>query len=522
MKRKDIVKAFNPDIDDKSLQLIDELSMSEINAINSRKMLHELENYIIDNMSIIKNRIEDVNIKINTALFGNKKFINESYAFEVPLNENYFLDPKRVQFKENILTTKMSQDGTQNKHDLNIMNITSKRKTDFKLLGNTLYIEKNTEHSYQELEIHIPKHVLSGYLYIKFNKYDNISVLDKFGREITDKSITNEIHQVISKDTQSIILRFHNNKDKSFVLESFYVTEENFSLVSEVETKPIRIGHHLSQIGINTCDNYSDENINISYKISINGGAYKEIRPLNKQKNLELKSILSVDTEEHYYELSDYSLVHDEMLFHVDSITLPDINIIRAFNYKLGVDEGLVRGRTIYFRSLGESTLTLHKGDELELNGTKIVAPEDNFKITLNPGFNTIVAKSHLLRESENLLFKTDIKISEDYKTMSYTNTLDNKQYNKLIDFNPNKKNQNSLIYQLITQGEIYLEPVSASKKYVNNTLYITKESRLKNLHIFVKSKVLRVDTVQLKIKLESSNKNNPAYISSLFIRGTQ
>lgn len=520
MNKKEIIKVFNPGLDEKSLDLVDKLSISELNSMKGLELLHNLEEYIIKGTASIKNRIEEVNIKINTALFGNKKFINESYAFEIPLNEKYFINPEKVQFKDNILTTKLSQDGTKKKTELSTLNITSRRNTDFKLIDKVLTIEKNEEHSYQELEIHVPKNITSGYLYIEFDKYDNISVLNKFGRELVDKTITNKINQIINKDSQSIVLRFHTNRNKSFIIKNFYITEESFSLVSEIETKPINIGYRLSQIGINTCDNYSDSSINIEYQVSVNGQEYKKIRPLNKQKNLDLNSILTVDTEEHYYELKDYSIIHNEMLFHTTAFEVPDINIIRGFNFKLGVDEGLVRGRDIHLKTYKDEYIILHKDDNIILNGQPITVPEDNYKLKLNKGFNTLSIPSSLLKETENFMNKSNIRISSDFSTMTYINTLDGLEYNKLIDFNPNVKDKNSLIYQLVTKGDIFLEPVKAEKKSVNNVLYIKKENRLKNIHLFVKNKSLRVNTIQLKIKLEATNKNNPAYISSLTIRG--
>ena len=509
MKKKNIIKAFTS-LDPQSLELVDKLATSEENAIKGYNNVHELESFILEGMTRIKNKAEELTIKVNTALFGNKKFINESYAFEIPLKEEYFNTPERVSFKDNILTTRVIQDGTKSKMELSPLNLTSRRNTDFRFVGNTLYLKKNEEHSYQELEIRIPKDT-SGYLYLEFNRYDNISILDRYGRELVDKTITNKIHHVVTRDTGSVILRFHTNMDKSFLINHFYITKENFSRMSEVETKPIRIGYNLSQIGINTCDNYSESNID--YHISINGGEYQRIRPLNKQKNLNLESILSVDRKEHYYHLREYAFHNDKMLFSTNTLEAPDVTITRAFNFKLGVDEGLVRGRTMYVALRESYDLIVHKDDTLKVNGVTIVAPKDNYTITLNKGFNTIEGD---IRDVENFLGKSEISISDNI--LSYTQG--GKKYNKLIDFNPNLKEKNSLIYQLITKGDIFLEPIEAKKYHVNNVLFIEKENLLKQLHLFVKNNVLKVDTIQLKIKLEAEN--NPAYISSLTVRGTK
>lgn len=522
MNKRNIVKAFNPSLDKYNLALINEMSLSENNSFRGKELVSSIEKLIIDKTADLKNKLEVLSIKTNSALFGSKKFINESYAFEIPLTKDYFLHPERAEFKDNILTTKLSTDGSTDKIHLNVAHLTSRRGTDFKLVGNTLSIEKNPVHNYQEIEVHIPKEIISGYLHLNLDKYDNISVLDRYGRELVDKHITKEITHVVTNETKSLVFRFHTNKTKSFNILDLHITKENFSLYTEIETKPIRIGHTLSQLAINTCDNYSDNNINIQYHMSINGEEYKEIRPLNKQKNLHLNSILSVDTNESYYHLTEYTTVHNKMLFVTDDIPSTDMHIKRAFKYKLGVDEGLIRGRVIHLYAEKDAPIILHKDDSITVNDKLIVASKDNTEIILKKGFNSISVKESLLKEQENLLNKTNIKISEDYKSISYTNTIDGKTYTKLIDFNPNTKDKNSLAYQLITLGDIYLEPITAIKVSVNNTLYIEKDSLLDGIHLFIKNRLLRVDTVQLKMKLESTSKSNPAYISSLTIRGTQ
>lgn len=71
MNKREIVKAFNPTLDEKSLDLVEKLSISELNTLKGLDLLHSLEKYIIDGTASIKNRIEELNTKINTSLFGN-------------------------------------------------------------------------------------------------------------------------------------------------------------------------------------------------------------------------------------------------------------------------------------------------------------------------------------------------------------------------------------------------------------------------------------------------------------------
>ena len=140
-------------------------------------------------INILKDKLEKCSIEVNTALFGDKKFINESYAYEIPIQKEYFENNENVKFEDNILTNTNIKSSKDKRINLSINNITSRKNTSFKFTNKTLYIEKNELHNYQEIQLHIPKNIISGLLHIQFSKYDNITLLNKFGRELVPKTI---------------------------------------------------------------------------------------------------------------------------------------------------------------------------------------------------------------------------------------------------------------------------------------------------------------------------------------------
>lgn len=454
MNRSKIISKFAPSLEPSSLQLVSVLSDIEEDNKENKKVLEGLQAYIASRLSHIKKRIEAVSIKASSALFGDRRFLNEAFAFPVKLTPALFTTP--VTIKDSILTTK-----AKGKEEVYAgkLHISSRRGTDFKIEDGKITIEKNLSHDYQELEIHLPK---PGLLQVSFDKYDSVSVTDTYGRELIDKHITKTVAE---RAESSLVLRFHTNKRKTLRMD-LKLTTSVFEALAEVETHPIPLGGvPLRQIGINTCDNYSEDYIDIQYMLSINGGAYVPIRPLNKQKNLSLPSILSIDSEETY-----------------SKELPPDTHRTRGFKYKLGEDEGLIRGRELWLLVKEDTSLDLPA--PIVIDGV-----ERSGSVPLKKGIHRIQAPA--IKDSENLLGKSALSLSGNI--LSYE--AEGKRVSKVIEYN-----KNPLYYQLITKGDIFLEEGDT--------------------HLFYKRGYLPVNNIRIKARLSSSVPSMPAYISSITIRG--
>lgn len=510
MNKSNIIEQFNSNIPKTELEVIELFDNLEYKDTNQIEYIKKLDKQIIKNFNTLKEKLEKCSIKVNTAIFGDKKFINESYAYEIPLNKEYFEDNVDIKFENNILTNNITKASKDNRKDLGIENITSKKNTLFNFKNKTLTIEKNTDYNYQEIQLNIPKTINSGIIYIEFNKYDNLSLLNKFGKEIVPKSITNFISHPISKDTESVIIRFNVNERKNLNIKSFYISENSFNLESEVFSKPIAIYQELENIGINTCDNYSDVNSDIKYEISINKGNYREIRPLNKQKNLDLNSILSVDDTITYYKLSD-SLFEDNIrLYTTDHFKNETVNILKSFEFKLGEDLGIILKEEIFIYLEKDIEVFLNDNDIIFVDNIKIENKKD---IKLKKGFHKLSVPQNTWNQTINLLKYEILKIDENLVTMK--NKEDNSVVTKVLE----DSEKNSLFLQLILKSSIFINELKEKPYYVNNKLYITKSVNADS-HIFIKYKTNYVETIQLKITLKSLSKTNPVYLSSLTIRG--
>ena len=180
MKRSEIISKFNPNLSKQDLKSIEDYSRLDQRIEKQTQRVEVLDKHITKRTNMLKQRINELGIKINSALFGSKKFINESYAFEIPIKEDYFEPNESSVFKEGILTTRSEIFKNDNQLNLNITNITSRKNTDFKFVNNNLFIEENAYYNYQELEIKLPKTLVSGFLYLEFDTYNNISVLNSW------------------------------------------------------------------------------------------------------------------------------------------------------------------------------------------------------------------------------------------------------------------------------------------------------------------------------------------------------
>ena len=512
MKISNVINKFNPDLDKNNLDLVDVFYDTYKNLRKENENISQLETLIDREFNKLKNKIKDTELKINTSLFGSKKFINEAYAYEIPLSPEYFIDPDKASFKDNILTTKIVDIKGNNKKPIRLENILSKRNTDLKIVDNIIYINKNEYFNYQEIEFRFPDNDSNGFVYIEFEKYENISILDSYGKELIPKAIINKIRYPVNRDTKSITLRFHNNIDKSIILKEAFLTQNNFELSTEIYSKKISINQTMSQIGINTCDNYSDELSDINYEISLNGNPFRPIRPLNKQKNLHLDSILTTSSIINSYKLEPNT---DSLYYDLDVLKSYDFKILNIFKYKLGEDIGLVQQELIYIYLKEDYSIILNNTDIIEIDDTTYIANKDGYEIPLTKGFYKLKVSLDLWNQPLNTL---NLKIKKADTNRIIIDSESTEQ-TRIIKFDKYSKENNSIFFQLIDKADIFLSKENIELNYINNIPTIEKEFN-DNLYVYLYYLYNEINTVQLKITLKSLNKDHPVYVSSLTVRG--
>ena len=109
MKKSLIISKFNNELDEEELESIDLFNYIEEKNKFHNSEITKLNDYIKTKLSELNNKIIETDMKINSAIFGDKKFVNESYAFDIPLEENYFINPESMTFEDGILTNKVNK-----------------------------------------------------------------------------------------------------------------------------------------------------------------------------------------------------------------------------------------------------------------------------------------------------------------------------------------------------------------------------------------------------------------------------
>lgn len=503
MKRSEIIKKFNPLLSENDLEIVENYGILSKKVETHSQKIQKIEQLISRESNNLKQKIIETGVLISTSLFGSRKFINESYAFQIPIRKEFFEDIGENIIRDSILTIGASTNTSSNKQPLSVVNMSTRKQTSFKFVDKILHIEENLYYNYQEIEIKIPSYLVSGVVYLEFDSYHNISILDKYGREVSPKEIRNSIEHPLSVETGSIILRFNNNGKKRLTIKEFFITTESYNKETTFTTKSVEINKMLSQIALSTCDNYSSENIDIDYEISVNNKSYKKIRPLNEQKNLDIYSIISTDPDMEEILLDDY--VEDG--FNLDSLVSQDFDLKQAFEYKLGEDFGILDTSDIFYVYVENSqNLNISKDMEVYIDDEKINTEEDvvfeltkgthKFKTNLESWYQ----KTNLLKEE--ILSVDDDKITVrgeegDIRTFIATD---------------------SLFYQLY-KNSIYSSKIEASVAFKNNKMIIESSSKEK-IYILVKDRYNMVETVKLRIKLKTLNSKTPPFITSLIIRG--
>ena len=516
MNKMSIIRSFNGELDETNLKIVDLFDKAECKGDYQESFIKDLDKLLTRSFNTLKERLEGCSVKINTAVFGDKKFINEAYAYEIPIEKEYFeTEDLQVKFKDNILMNESVKPSKDNKIPLDIKSIVSKKNTSFKFINKVIQLDKNEFYSYQELQINLPKETKAGLMHIEFDSFNSITVLNRYGKEIASKVITKSITQPISTGTEAIILRFNSNEKKDLNLIEFYVSENTYNLESTLYTKPIGIFQQLKEIAINTCDNYSDQNSELKYEISLNSGEFREIRPLNKQKNLDINSVISVDETLTYSKLEQAIYTEDLRLYTTDHLKNQEVNLIKSFEFKLGDDLGLITTEEFYIDLKSDISLTLKVGEILYYDDTKFESILNNTTLNLKKGFHKLKISSGLFNQEVNMLRYELLEVNEN--TLKLRSTTDSKIVYRVRE--PEQVVKTSIFLQLVFKADFYVNSLNEKPYYINDKLYFTKSSN-NDAHVFFKYKTNFINTAQLKITMKSRDKISPVYISSLTLRG--
>lgn len=357
-----------------------------------------------------------------------------------------------------------------------------------------------------------------AYVYTIYTSNDSINY-----NRITDRILTNSLNESIGETNDRyvrIVIELDKNSDYvsgryiyNVEISSFHIAVKRYSTPTEYVTGDIPIRATGEFVAIDTCDNYQSKNVDMHYQISINGGAYKDIKPLRKlsKTGRSIRSILPIN------DYSDNNIV----TLHAH-IRHPDGNI-----FTTEIDPALLE--TNIFKYYDATSPISVKGNVVSASGIAISEKVINFKDTYFVNGVPFSGESTIYTGFNSLSFPADDYV-EIYDVTKYTlvsfksgefrvadaagveQTIIDEDWEK----NPFTSIVLSLKYILGRELE-YGKDINTSKSK-NGYQLITSEN-VKSLYVAARQKNAIINTTRIKIKMKTLDGYTKPNVSRILIK---
>ena len=357
-----------------------------------------------------------------------------------------------------------------------------------------------------------------AYVYTIYTSNDSINY-----NRITDRILTNSLNESIGETNDRyvrIVIELDKNSDYvsgryiyNVEISSFHIAVKRYSTPTEYVTGDIPIRATGEFVAIDTCDNYQSKNVDMHYQISINGGAYKDIKPLRKlsKTGRSIRSILPIN------DYSDNNIV----TLHAH-IRHPDGNI-----FTTEIDPALLE--TNIFKYYDATSPISVKGNVVSASGIAISEKVINFKDTYFVNGVPFSGESTIYTGFNSLSFPADNYV-EIYDVTKYTLVSFNSGEFRVADAsgveqtiidedwekNPFTSIVLSLKYILGRELE-YGKDINTSKSK-NGYQLITSEN-VKSLYVAARQKNAIINTARIKIKMKTLDGYTKPNVSRILIK---
>ena len=558
IESKGLLKKINQDLDD--LSIYSSVSqrdlatqefpiefeidiLSNINNKNSER-IEGIKSVIQTKLLDVRRNLENCKLKVQEALLSERKLIGESYTAVLPLDKDY-ISKNTTALVENNMTLGVGYESeltSENLLNLDTLYIGAQEETVLKIESETLNsyplklkLNKNFYNNYQQIKITLPRITQTGILYLEFDKQEAFSILNRDGYEIIPKHISNTVKFPVNNDSRSFSIRLLENTDREVIVEALYFTEQIYNTTTVYESTIMSVEEDLSLLSVQTCDNYTDKNVNIKYEISVNEREYEEFRPNGKLKGNLTQSIIksSILNYENTIKLSNPILDNGVYKFYTNELINSEIKV-KAFSWKFKEDfnsvESFVQDSHNHTSELFYNMFFVVKEDikvvlnsilEFYDNGKLIKKETEGDVYTLKRGIHKIRVLKTLWKETVDLNKFSIFSILENKLTVIERET----EEKKTIDFiyNPSEDlvQSTSLYLQIFNKKvDIYLTEEKLNKKLDNAFVEYFFKSNPYPLYVISESVQTRVNTIQIRATMTSLDKVTCPYISNITIRG--
>lgn len=531
--------------------------------------IEEVRALVQERVIDLRQRLESCKLNVKQALVAERSLIGESYTAIVPLEKEYASKNTTAVIKDGIIFGSgfISEPSGTELLKLDTVYISGQEDTEFKIISEQnkyplkLKLKKNYYSNYQQIKVNLPKITQSGILFIEFDSTETVSVLNKDGYEIISKYITDKIEFPVNNESRSFSLRLLDNSAREIKIKALYFTENIYNTQTTFETVPFTVDANLTFLSVQTCDNYTDKNINIKYEVSINSEPYEEFRPNGKLKDSLRQSIIKTSkfNVENMLKISEPVLDGGVYKFYTEDLVSSEVKF-RALSWKLGEDfqsienflepEGASFLYDESYRPLRTDGVSFLHKDKLLLTGKKdmlinmFLVVREEFELVLNDlmvleidglkvsketvpeGKYVLKRGVHNIKVSE-ALWKEVVDLNKYYIESiadGFITVVDRTTGEKLVEefyYDPKENAFTSVYLQIFDKKvDVYLREESLKRKYDNNYVEYFYKDDPYPIYVLSEATAIQVDSVQLRVTMNSLDEVTCPFISNITIRG--
>lgn len=276
---------------------------------NIYKNIDSINNRLEEDIGYLSNKIEKAVEKLRGAILVERNTTTAIYTTTIPL-DTYNTDTTTATIKDNIVfgisDSKVASELVTplKRQDVSFKNLVIKNLTNSEELKNIIISDKTTNNTPLEFSIDLRGRVQTTSSIIL--DLEDLAILEIYidGNLYKEKTLDSYFNIPININNSSISFRSYPTIHKSSRLRFNVIGITGYTSkdASMYESKPLNINKNLSKIVIDTCDNNTDNNINIEYFISVNDNEYEKLKAVSKNRrkhpfNLQSILTLSKDTD---------------------------------------------------------------------------------------------------------------------------------------------------------------------------------------------------------------------------------
>ena len=357
-----------------------------------------------------------------------------------------------------------------------------------------------------------------AYVYTIYTSNDSINY-----NRVVDRTLTNSLNESIGETNDRyvrIVIELHKNSDYisgryiyTVDISSFHIVVKRYSTPTQYVTGDIPIRATGEYVAIDTCDNYQSKNVDMHYQISINGGDYRDIKPLRKlsKAGRSIRSILPINdySDNNIVTLHSHTRHSDGNVFTTEiDPALLETNI---FKYYDATNPISVKGNVVSASGICVEEKELDFKDTYFVNGVPYSG-----RSTVYTGFNSLSFPADKYVEVYDVTKYTLVQYSGGKYTIKDAAGKEHIINDENWQENPFSIIVTTLKYVLGKELE-YGKDINTSKS--ENGYQLKTSESVKALYVAARQKNAVINTARIKIKMKTLDGYTKPYVSRILIK---